>query len=312
VIFRRNRGALEALAAREAELRRERRLIDVFLHSTPDFVYFKDRDSRFVRVSSALAYWYGLGSSAEAIGRSDHDFYPPEIADRTHADELAIMDSEEALVGLEEQLTWPDGRITWVSTTKLPLYDGDQVIGTFGLSRDITDRKQAEDELKRQSELNEYQALHDALTRLPNRVLFRDRLEHALATARRERSRVAVAIADLDGFKDVNDRLGHHAGDVLLQTVADRLQEELRSSDTVARLGGDEFGLVLPHATSSEDVQALLRKLGEAIAQPVDVETARVGVGGSFGVSFFPEDGDDAESLLRKADAAMYREKVRR
>jgi len=304
--------ALEALAASEAELRRERALIDVFMHSTPDFVYFKDRGRQFIRVSSALAHWYRVESSAAAIGKSDFDFYPREIAERTHADERAIMESEEPLVDLEEQLTWPDGRVTWVSTTKLPLYDGDSVIGTFGLSRDITDRKQAEEELKRQSELSEYQALHDALTGLPNRVLFRDRLEHALAAARREKSRVAVAIADLDGFKDVNDTLGHHAGDVLLQAVADRLQEELRSSDTVARLGGDEFGLVLAHAVNTEDVLQVLGKLGEAIAQPVDIEGAPVSVRGSFGVSFFPEDGDEVEPLLRKADAEMYRAKASR
>ncbi|MDX6503305.1 MAG: hypothetical protein QOE29_430 [Gaiellaceae bacterium] len=295
--------------ALEAELRRERQLIEIFLHSTPDFVYFKDRESRFVRISSALAHWYRLESSAAAIGKSDFDFYPAAIAERTHADEQAIMDTEEPLVGLEEQLTWPDGRVTWVSTTKLPLYDGDTVIGTFGLSRDITDRKRAEDELKRQSELNEHQALHDALTDLPNRVLFRDRLEQALAVARREEARVAVSVVDLDGFKEVNDTLGHHAGDVLLRTVGERLRAQLRSSDTVARLGGDEFGLVLAHAASTGDVQHLLEKLARAVAQPIDVEGEVVGVTGSFGVSFFPDDAADPDALLRHADAEMYRTK---
>ncbi len=163
-------------------------------------------------------------------------------------------------------------------------------------------------EVQRRQESLEHQALHDALTGLPNRVLMQDRLAQAIALAERTRSGVAFMLMDLDGFKEVNDTLGHQAGDLLLVRVAERLREVLRRADTVARLGGDEFGLVVPHA-SAEEAEHVARKVLAALARPVRLEGHNLYVGGSIGIALYPEHGTDPYQLLRHADVAMYQAK---
>ncbi|HEC13305.1 MAG TPA: EAL domain-containing protein [Acidiferrobacteraceae bacterium] len=152
----------------------------------------------------------------------------------------------------------------------------------------------------------EYQALHDALTGLPNRALLHDRLERAILNSQRSNAPcAALLLMDLDGFKDINDTLGHQAGDLVLQQVASRLLEMVRESDTVARLGGDEFALVLP-LTSTEPIQPIVEKMLRGLQQPYVVEGQPLVVGTSLGVALLPEHGRDGEDLLRKADVAMY------
>ena len=140
-----------------------------------------------------------------------------------------------------------DGEMIWTQMTAAIERDADgEPACAISMVENITERKAAEEALRRQSELNEYQALHDGLTGLPNRTLFYDRIRQAILTAGREGGRVAVMMMDVDRFKEINDTLGHHVGDALLEELARRLQNVLRTSDTVARLGGDEFGLLLP------------------------------------------------------------------
>jgi diguanylate cyclase (GGDEF)-like protein len=150
----------------------------------------------------------------------------------------------------------------------------------------------------------------DALTGLANRSLYLDRLERAIASARRQGGHVAVMIMDLNGFKAVNDRLGHGAGDRLLQVVGDRLAGRLRQTDTAARLGGDEFAICAEHLARPEDAPLVARKLLEAVSPAIDLDGEAAFVTGSLGVALFPGDGDDAAGLLRLADAAMYRAKA--
>ena len=151
----------------------------------------------------------------------------------------------------------------------------------------------------------------DPLTGLPNRRLFEDRLAIALAQAHRYRHRLAVIFLDLDRFKQVNDTLGHAAGDALLKAVAERLAESVREGDTVARLAGDEFTLLLPGIHYAEDLAAISRKLVEALRQPFPIDGHAVRVTASGGISLYPDDGEDAETLLKSADTAMYRAKER-
>src|SRR5205823_6564912 len=146
-------------------------------------------------------------------------------------------------------------------------------------------RKNAEEALRQHAELTEYQALHDALTDLPNRVLFHDRVQQAVLTAEREGGRVAVLLMDLDRFKEINDTLGHAAGDHVLKVVAGRMHDCVRASDTVARLGGDEFGLLLPKQTDSAEIAHLLDKLTVAVEEPIDIEGLPVGIESSIGVA---------------------------
>jgi diguanylate cyclase (GGDEF)-like protein len=151
-----------------------------------------------------------------------------------------------------------------------------------------------------------HRALHDPLTGLPNRTLLEDRLEQALGTSRREARSFAVMILDLDGFKAVNDSYGHQAGDLVLEELAARLRRCLRESDTLARLAGDEFAVLLPTLHQPSDAVVAARKLLEALREPVDVGGRPVVVGGSLGVAVFPNDGDNAVSLIGEADRAMY------
>jgi diguanylate cyclase (GGDEF)-like protein/PAS domain S-box-containing protein len=171
----------------------------------------------------------------------------------------------------------------------------------------------AEDEAKQrlleQSELNEYQALHDALTGLANRTLYRDRIERAIRAARREGKHLAVVMMDLDRFKEINDSLGHAAGDTVLVELGLRLEQSLRDSDTVARLGGDEFGLLLPSVEMPEGVLAAMDRVRAELGRPVLVEGLPLVIEGSIGIAVFPEDGDDVDTLIKHADVAMYHAK---
>lgn len=165
--------------------------------------------------------------------------------------------------------------------------------------RDITDRKEAEARIR-------YMALHDSLTGLPNRTLFGDRLSQAIAQARRSQRRVAVLMLDLDRFKHINDSLGHHIGDQLLEAVAMRLRGCLRESDTAARLGGDEFAICLPDILRDEDAENVARKIHAALRGDFQIERHVLHIGGSIGIALYPEDGTDHGTLLRAADTAMY------
>lgn len=151
----------------------------------------------------------------------------------------------------------------------------------------------------------EYQILHDALTGLPNRTLLMDRLEQAILAARRDHRHFSLMITDLDHFKEINDALGHHCGDIILQQAAERMKAVIRGSDTVARLGGDEFAFLLPTADSHQALRIASKVLPE-LERPYEIEDRRFTLGASIGVSMFPEDGDDSATLMRRADLAMY------
>ena len=173
----------------------------------------------------------------------------------------------------------------------------------------ITDRKRAESELMRQAEINEYQALHDPLTGLPNRILFTDRIGHAIQQAQRQKAKLAVALIDLDRFKEINDSLGHSAGDQVLISVGERMASVLRASDTVARLGGDEFGLVLSELSDADALLPVLERLQAALEEPIHVQSLPIGIEASIGIAMYPDHGEDAQTLIQRADVAMYEAK---
>jgi diguanylate cyclase (GGDEF)-like protein len=166
--------------------------------------------------------------------------------------------------------------------------------------------QEATDELATKQAENEYQALHDSLTGLPNRMLFQIRLADAIENARQSRGGLAVMLMDLDHFKEINDTLGHHFGDMLLQEIGPRLSRVLRDVDLMARLGGDEFGILLPDMGNEAVALRIAGRLQEELEQPVTVEGLALDVSGSIGIARFPAQADDADSLLRRADVAMY------
>jgi len=160
--------------------------------------------------------------------------------------------------------------------------------------------------VERQAQSSHHQAMHDALTGTANRVLFRDRAEQALHLANRTNQPVAILSLDLNGFKQVNDTLGHHSGDQLLKQVAARLIDCVRETDTVARLGGDEFAVLLPNVSSVADAAEVAHRVLDAIRQPLHLDGQPASVGASIGVAVFPEHGNGLEALLQGADGAMY------
>ncbi|HVT44042.1 MAG TPA: EAL domain-containing protein [Thermoanaerobaculia bacterium] len=165
--------------------------------------------------------------------------------------------------------------------------------------RDVSERKAQLAALERQ-------ALHDVLTGLPNRTLLLDRLEQAIQVAQREEGQLALLVMDLDRFKEVNDTFGHQYGDLLLQQVATRIGQQVRSPDTVARLGGDEFAVLLPHVSDAKAASRVARKVLKSLETSFEVEGQRFDVGASVGIALFPLHGTDSSTLLRKADVAMY------
>lgn len=170
-------------------------------------------------------------------------------------------------------------------------------------------------ERKRLEERLQFMATHDALTGLPNRRLFQDRMAHAIERSRRNRQEnqkkwgLAVALLDLDTFKSVNDTLGHAQGDLLLQAVADRLQRSIRKSDTLARMGGDEFTMIYENLAGRQDAELLARKIQTQFSGSFQLGNHLLPVTASIGLSLYPSDGEDGETLLRQADIAMYRAK---
>lgn len=177
-----------------------------------------------------------------------------------------------------------------------------QPLRMLGIHKDISEQKENAARL-------EYLATHDVLTGLANRVLLRDRLEHAILVARRFQKKVAVLLIDLDRFKVINDSLGHTLGDELLQKVAGRLQKSVREVDTVARLGGDEFVILLTEVVDEKDVQPIAEKILNCLARPYQLNNREITITGSLGICLYPGDGDDSENLIRHADIAMYRAK---
>jgi diguanylate cyclase (GGDEF)-like protein/PAS domain S-box-containing protein len=194
-----------------------------------------------------------------------------------------------------------DGEERWLDSSTSSVEFGGRP-AALGIAFDVTERKRAEEQIKSL-------AYHDVLTGLPNRLLFNDRLNVAVAQAHRQQQRLGVLFLDLDRFKVINDSLGHSLGDRLLQAVAERLEAGVREGDTVARLGGDEFILLLPGIARTEDIAKVAEKILESLRLPFRLEGRDLFVTASIGLSLYPEDGLDGEALVKNADIAMYRAK---
>ncbi|WP_281889178.1 diguanylate cyclase domain-containing protein [Paenibacillus sp. YYML68] len=214
-----------------------------------------------------------------------------------------LLSGELQNYSVEKRFLHQEGRIVWGNSI-LSIVRGldDKPEFLIGMVEDITKRKQYEEQMA-------YQAYHDALTGLPNRVMFTDRLNMALIHAKRNSERLAVCFLDLDGFKQVNDTLGHDVGDELLKQVATRLKSVTRAGDTVARMGGDEFTIILPELLDKNDALTVIHKILPLFANPFEIGGTSVTVTTSIGLSLYPYHGNDVQTLMKNADIAMYRAK---
>jgi len=275
-------------------------LFAALMETTADSIYFKDRECRLLRVSRKMARDLGFSDPAELVGKTDIDLFGEVFGQGTRLDDMRVMETDRPIIGLIESRQLDNGQTNWTLASKLPLHDdsGD-VIGLVGITREINEIRQTEVALQ-------HLATHDALTDLPNRFLMVDRLGQLLARAKRSGTAFAVLFMDIDGFKEVNDSYGHEVGDLLLRAVAGRLTKNVRQSDTVARIGGDEFVIILETVRKDRGADAVALKVERSVATPYLLQGHTLQVTVSIGISFYPDNGEDADTLLRAADSAMY------
>ncbi len=262
-------------------------------------------------IDIAGRYTYTNQRGLENLGYTVSEFLAMNPVDLVHPDDRPLFRAtlEQALAS---QQGWRNVELRWrhrngsyrtLESSSSPLLDeSGKLTGFQGIDRDITERRSAEARI-------EFLAHHDALTGLPNRVLLRDRFQHALAVAERTRARVAMLFLDLDNFKVVNDTLGHAAGDQLLLSVVGRLSDCVRDSDTISRQGGDEFILLLNEIPDLERAEHIAGHILSKLAEPVEIDGHVLNASCSIGIAVYPEDGKTFDDLLQKADAAMYNAK---
>lgn len=282
----------------------ERKVADAMLRSQAaamgaamDGIGILDEQLEFTYANEALAHLFGFAEPESLLGRSLCDIYEPPEQVRFITTIVPAVRQQGRWRGEAAGLR-RDGTVFPQEVSLTSIGSGRMVC----VVRDITERTYAEEQIK-------HLAYHDALTALPNRLLFKDRLTVALSQAQRTHSRLAVLFLDLDRFKFINDSLGHNVGDHLLQAAALRVQSCVRDSDSVARLGGDEFTILLANLSRSEDAAPIAEKILDSIRQPFEIEGHEFYISTSVGISLYPEDGGDADSLIKNADTAMYQAK---
>ena len=260
-------------------------------------------EGNYLDANPALAHIYGFESPQELMA-SLRDIGRQLYVDPQRRQEfMRIVKARGSVTGFESQVYRKNGDIIWISeNSRLVLGEDGRPLSYEGTVEDITERRLYQTRIERQ-------ANYDTLTGLANRWLLHDRLEQALLTATSFGTRLAVAFVDLDRFKYINDSLGHHVGDELLKEVAARLLSCVRECDTVARRGGDEFVLLINGHPGPDAVQQIMERMLAAVSQPWIIEQGEFQVSCSIGVALHPEDGEDARTLLKHADSAMYRAK---
>jgi diguanylate cyclase (GGDEF)-like protein/PAS domain S-box-containing protein len=279
---------------------RVRSQIATIVENSNDAIVGRDLDRKIVIWNAAAERLLGW-TAAEAIGQDLTQMFPPEEQPKIMANRARVTQGGGTVAHEAVRIT-KDGRRIDVSLGVSPIKDDrGKIIGSAAIFRDLTERKQAEARIQ-------HLAHHDTLTDLPNRLLFYDRLNHAISLSKRDRNELALLYVDLDKFKAVNDTLGHDAGDELLKRVADRIRRELRESDTLARMGGDEFAVILPAITSREDVAKVAGKIVGALSTNFKLSghAQEVTIGASMGIAIYPADAQDLDTLIKAADTAMY------
>jgi diguanylate cyclase (GGDEF)-like protein len=279
----------------------DRLMIDNLLTAAEERVFFKDLEGRYVMVSAGwLAAEAGGRALQDVIGKTDFELFDTAYATASREDEQRVIATGTAVVAKLQRQSADGREAAWVSTTRVPLRSRDGgVIGTFGTTRDVTADVAIHDALT-------YRALHDPLTGLANRVALMDRLSQALVALERRPGWVGVLFIDLDGFKAINDTLGHEAGDEVLVAVGRRLAETARKTDTVARLGGDELVVLCGELRESQCVSVVAERVLQAIRSPLTGAAAGLPLSGSVGAACSSEPDLTPAELVHRADLAMY------
>ena len=287
----------------EAKLARKQSQLMSILNYSPILISKRDRDGRYSLVNKALLEMLHM-SEEKMIGKRAGEIFSSNLAAKIEADDKAVLETNNVLQ-TEETLLGTDGRMHTYLVQKYPVRDIDtgEVYGVGSFSLDITEQKYAEQRAL-------HAAQHDPLTGLPNRTIVYEFGSKLINSAVRHRKCLAVLFFDLDRFKPINDTYGHEIGDRMLQEVAHRLRNSLRSGDVIGRIGGDEFVAILDDVRSESDVGLAARNLLTVLREPYHVDTLELRTSPSIGISLCPHDGTDIDVLIRHADAAMYQAKA--
>ena len=297
--------AVERSLAEQALRRGEQRYHDLFENANEPIATVS-LDDVLTEVNAAFERVIGY-SRAELLGSNLRDYMTAE------GYEIAVREGQRKLAGevtgttFEQEFIAKDGHSVILNVSSRIIEENGQPVGIQGICRDITAYKQAQAELSQLAEQNRHQALHDSLTELPNRACFRERIEQSIAASRMDGTDFAVLMIDLDRFKEINDTLGHHYGDLLLVQLARRLRSVLRHTDTIARLGGDEFGMLIPDLVArAGGLEPAIERILTALDESFMIDGLPLHVEASIGIAGYPAHGSDVDLLLQRADVAMY------
>ncbi len=295
-------------------------VLEIIRNYSNDTIYFKDTDSRFIWNNRSHAAQFGVDDPNEMYGKTDFDYFPKEFATRARKEELEIMDTKIPLISNIERLEKPDGAVVWFSASKYPLMDSKgKVIGTWGISRNITAIKTFEEELSRTNEKLKRLSQVDDLTGLFNRRYFYEMIEKTYYQYNRRaktgdendpKNTFSLISLDIDFFKRINDEFGHNKGDDVLRIVAGILTSQCRKSDMVFRIGGDEFMMLLPD-TPLKGAKVQAERVRSAMASSpimLDEHKDAVRLTVSMGISCY-SDCEDAAELIHMADERLYTSK---
>lgn len=287
-------------------------VIDTIRKYGRDTIYFKDKDSKFIWNNYMHANQLGVMKPDDLIGKKDSDFFPAEFADRARQIELEVMKTGKPVLNIEEALNEDDDNARYFSTSKYPLYDmNNEIVGTWGITRDITEQKKLELELERSYHKMERLARVDDLSGLYNRRYFYETLEKyaSLYEKRTDGSTFALLVADVDDITHINDQYGQQNGDIVLRSIAEFCMANVRTEDTCFRTGGDEFAIVLLD-TDKISAVGIAKKLVEQIAnEPIVLDGRRERVTISAGLSVFDPSNPDLTDLLSKAERKLNKSK---
>ena len=309
------------LAHMQEELKRSKEFLGQVINTIPDPIFVKNEKHQWIVLNEAYCQFIGSPKTM-LIEKSDYDFFPKHEADVFRKHDNLVLWSQEPQEH-EEEFTDAVGKTHLIATKRSLHKDAAGNFYLVGVIRDITQRKLMEEELKRTAtELSQsnkelkdkedqmrYFAYHDPLTGLPNRKSFAEQLHESLEWAQSNNLLLALLFIDLDGFKQVNDTLGHEIGDRLLVTIAQRLNNSLRGTDTVSRLGGDEFTVILRAIPNMKVAARVAEKILTTITEPIVFDKYTTRVSASIGISIYPTNSHDCETLVKLADTAMYRAK---
>ncbi len=309
------------IVQQQEEMKRSKEFLGTVIDTIPDPIYVKDEQHRWIILNEAYCKFSGY-SHAELLENSDAQIFPPQEAAVFFARDQFVFDYARPQES-EEDFTDKAGVRHRIETKRSLHHDGAGNVFLVGVMRDITERKRLEEELRQttedlrrsNAELERsashlsHLAHHDNLTGLPNRKLFYERLAQALEWAEGHHTLVGLMFLDLDGFKQINDTLGHDVGDLLLQAVGKRLTGCLRGTDTVSRLGGDEFTVILPSIATAEVAATVAEKILMNLAQPFILKEHTIAITTSIGISLYPLHGQSLDTVIKGADLAMYQSK---